>query len=181
MACNCTWNDGPALDDITFPSDYDQKDESFEIKVELKGHLTPAASDKSDETKVLSKVRLSVYRYHAGDWQRIAKSRLEELARKFDCNGKKQEFSVALTEKVDLDSVHLAGIKLLLLVKAYYEVTGCGSTFGGYSEMRRFGVTLTATKPPNFKTQTQGQAWGPGENTDGNWILTTPQPGDPSN
>lgn len=181
MACNCTWNDGPALDEITFPSDYDQKGESFEIKGELKGHLTPTASDKPDKTEVTSKLSLSVYRYHAGDWERIAHSRLEEFTRKFDCNGKKQDFSVSLKETVPLDSVYLAGIKLVLLVKVYYEGTGCGSTFGGFSEMRRVGVTLTAAKPPAFETQTTGQAWGPGENTDGKWAPATPKPGDAPN
>jgi hypothetical protein len=45
--------------------------------------------------------------------------------------------------------------------------------------MRRIGLQLPAATPPTLVPQTAKGAWGPAQNTDGGWVLTTPNPNDP--
>ena len=156
---------------------YDQKEEKLTVVVSVDGTVTTGQAEKGN-VSIAVKVRLSLYRFVTGEWDRIYRGRLEDHSLTFPCNNRDNNFSFQQSEIADLDSVHLAGKDLVLLLKAYYEVGGDCGTAGGFNVWKRVGVKLTTATPPVFDDNTTGGAWGRG-NTDAGWGKEAKNPADP--
>jgi hypothetical protein len=131
--CDCKWTSGPELGDVDLS--YDLQEEKLTVSVPVVGEVQTGSSNSGGTVKVTANVELSVYRYINADWVRFGRAQ-ETHDDTLKCNNKKNKSNIPTFQLVSaLDSVHLAGRNLVLLVKCSFKV---GGDCGGSSDGARF-------------------------------------------